>query len=107
MVVAMSIMRMMKAAIHEITGVAPVWHGFMPTPGSVYMPCFVMKLAGVDRVAAIWIGRRHFDYVLVHVVFMGMVQMAIMKVVDMVPMPDGCVATARAVNMGVVCMLRV
>ena len=42
---------------------------------------------------------------LVHMVFMGMVQVTIMKIVHMVAVLDGRMATARAMFMGMVVVL--
>jgi hypothetical protein len=71
-------------------------HCLVPTSRTVHVPG-VMRAAPMLRRAAVRIGRRYLDRVLVHVILMHMVEMAVMEIVDVIAVANGCVPACRAV----------
>ena len=99
MVVAMVTVRMVQVAVDQVVDVVTVRDGFVATTGTMDV-VGLMAAALVLGGAAVGIGGRDGDHVLVDVVAMRMVQVTVVQVVDMTVMPDGRVAAAGA--MGVV-----
>jgi hypothetical protein len=95
-IVAMPIMDMVQPTIDQIIDMVAVRHRFMATIRPVHMA------TGHFRCAAIGIGRRNGDDVLIDMIAVDMMEMAIMQIIDMAIMVDGSVAAARAVDMGVI-----
>ena len=98
-VVAMVAVLVVQAAVDDVVHMVAVRHGFVAA-------AFAMDVAsaGIDRMAAVRIGGVYFEAVLVVMAFVGVVQVAVVQVVDMVAVLDGGVAAAFAVNMGMVGM---
>ena len=99
MVVAVVAVLVVQAAVDDVVHMVAVRHGFVAAAFAVNMAC-----AGIDRMAAVRIGGVYFEAVLVVMAFVGVVQVAVVQVVDMVAVLDGGVAAACAVNMGMVGM---
>lgn len=89
-------MRMVQAAVDQVVRMIPVRDGFMTAARAV-------RVAGPARVggglATIGILLGHPDGMLVHVVAMGVVQVAVVQVVDVAFMTNGGMAAARTVLM--------
>lgn len=102
MVVAMRTMCKMQVTVDEIIHMVSVRHGFMAAAGPVAMGGF-MPATGVGRRAVGGVFRPDGQHVLVHMVFVQVVQMTIVQVILMVIMVDGAVAAIGSVpvRMGV------
>jgi hypothetical protein len=97
-IVAMVAMRMMQPAIDQIVKMVAMGDRFMAAAGSVGVPAaarFGSAVHGV-RVADL-------DHMLVDVAFMRVMQMAVLQVIDMIPMANGNVSAVRAMLMGGCC----
>ncbi len=57
---------------------------------------FVSAPVSDERRACAWVLIRNLDHVLVGMVVVGMMQMTVVEVVDVVSMPNGCVSAAGA-----------
>lgn len=101
MVVAVAAVRVVKVPVDEIIDVVSVWNGFMSAVGPVNMPCFV-SAAGMPRSTVGGIRCIHRNRMFVHVIAMGMVEVPVVKVVDVVAMLHCLMATVSAVHMVVV-----
>jgi hypothetical protein len=95
-VVAVISVRVVEVAVDEVIDVVAVWHGLVAALG----PVSVAGLVGVARViggAALGVAPADRDHVLVDMVSVGMVEMTIVQVVDMVLVPDRDVPAFRTV----------
>ena len=93
MIVAVSAMRVVEVALHQIVDVIRMWHRFVAAAGTVGV-AGGMSRAIVIRRALHRIRVRCFDRVLVDMVAMHVVQMAVVQVIDMIAMPYGDVTAA-------------
>lgn len=96
--IAVSVVRMMQMAVHQIIDVIAVGNRFMATAGSVDV------IGGMGATGVIGRARRRIrfangEHVLVNVSFMRRMQMAIVEVVDMAVVQDGGVSASRAMDM--------
>ena len=87
MVVAVITVRMMQPAIDQIIDVIGVRDRLMTTAGTMNMVCFVAGMPEFWR-TAIWVLSAHLNRVLLDDVAVLMVQMTVVKVVDMVAVLD-------------------
>ena len=99
MVVAMVAVRVVQVAVDQVVDVVTVRDGFVAATGAMDVAGLVAAAFVLGR-AAVGVGGRDRDHVLVDVVAMRMVQVAVVQVIDMTVMADGRVAAAGA--MGVV-----
>jgi hypothetical protein len=104
-IVAMVAMRMVKMAVDEIIDVIAVRHGLMSTPWAMHVPRLMTFATMIGR-ASVRVSRTHFDDMLVDVIAVRMVEMAIMQIIDVVAMANGCVTTAGAMLVIVIGMMR-
>ena len=95
--------RMMQTAVNQIIDVIAMRHRLVAAARPVDMRRFVASAA---RGALIRVGRVDLDLVLIHMIAMRMVQMAIVKVIDMAAVLDGRVSAARTMLMVMVSMRR-
>jgi hypothetical protein len=84
---------MVQVSVDQVIGVVPVRHGFVAAARTVSMHG-VVPAAAMLRRAAIGVGRAHLDDVLVHVIFMRVMEMTIMKIVDVAVVSNRGVTTA-------------
>ena len=103
-VVAVATVSVMEVAVHQVVHVIAVRHGFVPAIGTVNVGG-VVPLASVVRSAVRGVGPVDLETVLVHVVLVGMVQVAAVEVIDVVPVLDRDVTAVGAVGVIVVGML--
>jgi hypothetical protein len=89
--------RMMQAAIHEIIDVVAVRHGFMTAVGPVPVACLVTG-GVVLGIAPVRIPVGHGDNVLLGAAVLGMLEAAVIEVIDMAFMPYGEMAASGAMN---------
>jgi hypothetical protein len=104
MVIAMIAMRMVQMVVHQVIHMIPMGNGLMPTSGTVHMRLLVTA-AGVLRSAASGIRRVDCQRVLLHGVAMGMVQVAIVQVIDVALVQNPLVAAVRAMLVRVLLVL--
>ncbi|WP_426436161.1 hypothetical protein [Bradyrhizobium genosp. P] len=96
MIIAMITVRMVQPAVYEIVYVIAMRHRFVSAMWTVYMRamdvrCALHGICGIDR-----------DSVLIHVILVHMMEMAVMKIVQMAIMADRRVPATRTMPMGVV-----
>jgi hypothetical protein len=104
MIVAMAVMRVVKMAPDQIIHMVSVGHGFVTAVRAVYMPLRV-TFAFMSRSTVLGIGFTDIYDMLIDMVAERVVQMAIMKVADMIIVSDASVTAFRAVGMGMIFML--
>ena len=102
-VVAVSLMRMMQVAIHQIVNMISVRNGLMAAIGTMHM-LRIVTFALVSLCAVVRVGGAHLKLVFIDVAFMRVVQVAVMQEVGMTVMLDGDMAAVAVVLMGVVRM---
>jgi hypothetical protein len=103
-VVAVIAVRVMQVAVDQVVDVVPVRHGLVSASRTVHM-IGVVPATSVLRRAPVWIGRRYLDGVLVDVIVMHMMQMAIVEIVHVVAVANGCMPARWTVLVGVVGVL--
>jgi hypothetical protein len=99
MVVAMITMGMVQPSIHEVIDVVPMGHGFVPAGRAVLVRASRLWRAmhGIDRVDC--------NCMFINVILVRVMQMAIMKIIDMVIMPDRRMPTVRTMRVAMVDMM--
>jgi hypothetical protein len=100
-VVAVIVMGVVEAAVDEVVAVVAVRYGVVPAPGTVCVPVLVAA-RGVRVLREVVSSDR--EPVLVDVVFVRVVETAVVQVVDVALMAHGHMAAARPV---VVVVIRV
>jgi hypothetical protein len=105
MIVAMIAVRMVQVSVDKVIDVIAMRHRLMSASGAMHMPRLVAA-AAVIRGALVGIFRTHLDRMLIHVIAVRMMEMAIMQIIDVIAVANGCVATAGAMLMVVICMVR-
>ena len=100
-VITVVTMGVVQVAIDDVVDVIPVGHSLMTASWSVYV-VFIMTCAGVIGRAGVWIFLIHVKAVLIYVVSMHVMKMAVMNIVDVISMPNRCVATIRPMHVCVV-----
>jgi len=99
MIVAMSIVRMVQMAVHQIIQVVAVRNGGVAAVGSVNM--FPVVAFSSQR-AFVGVGVTDRNDVFIHMVAVRMVQMAVVQIIHVPLVHDGDVPAILAVEMGVV-----
>ena len=92
----MAVMRVMQAAVHKITDMVTMRHGFVPAARAVNVVGIVPEGVGGHRRASRRVVGGYLDHMLVDMVAMRMMQVAVMQVVDVIAVLDRCMATAWA-----------
>lgn len=103
MVIAMSIVGIMQVAINEIARVVTMGNCFMATARSMNMVS-IMTRAVMAFSTCVWVQSSHFNYMLIDMIPVGVVQMPIVEVVDVVAMLDSGVTTVWTMGMIVILM---
>ena len=75
-----------------------VWHGLMPTAGTVGVPG-IMSVAGMVGGTPLRIGGVHVNDVVVHMILVGVMEVTVVKIIHVVAVTDGRVATIGAMLM--------
>ena len=97
-VVAMVSMGMVQMPVDEVVEMIPVRNGFVTATGAVHMACVVRPTSVVSG-AASRVGFIHVDPMLIDVVLVGVMEVAVVKVVHVITMLHGGVATIGPVLM--------
>ncbi len=103
MIVAVVAVRMVQVAVDEVVHVVAVWHGFVAAARAVLVVGGV-GLAVVVRSACVRVLRADLDRMLVVVPLVGVMEVAVVQIVDVAVVFDGSVAAAGAVDMLVILM---
>ncbi len=98
MIVAVVPMGEVQPPINQVASVIPMRHGFVSTARTVHV-VRLMSATGRSLGALFRIGLGHVDHMLVDMVSVRMMQMAVMQIVDVVPMSHSCVPTAGTMFM--------
>ncbi|WP_025040158.1 hypothetical protein [Nitrosospira briensis] len=104
MVIAMTIMRMMKVAIDQIIDMLAMWHGFMTAARPMYMS-LRMACALMFGRATFRIGRGYVYHMLIDMAAVRVMQMPVMQVIDVPVVHDTCMTTFRTMRMSMIFML--
>jgi hypothetical protein len=89
-------MRVMKPPIHQVISVVAMRNGFMPAARTMNMLGVVVRMAKVGR-TTIRVLRTHFDDMLFDHGAALVMQMAVVKVVDVIAVLDRNMAAGRSV----------
>ncbi|WP_321831316.1 hypothetical protein [Thalassovita sp.] len=100
-------MRVMQPAIDQITNVTAMRDSLVPTSRAMHMAIFVAKVIGGNRSTGIRVRVRDFNLVFVHVIFMRMMEVAIMEVVDVIAVANSRMSASGPMFMGVILVLRI
>ena len=92
----MTVVEVVQVAIHKIVGVIAMRDGFVTATRAVLV-AGVMSTALMALRTLLRIRRRHAQLVLVDVIAVHAVQVAVMKIIDVISMLDARVAATRAV----------
>jgi hypothetical protein len=98
--------RMVQVTIDEIVDVIPVRHRLVAATRTMLVRCVVTG-ADMVRGACCRIGGRHLDHMLVDVITVHVMQMAVVKIVDVPVVLHSSMAAPRTMNMGMVGVSRV
>ena len=79
-IVAVSAMRMVQMAVHQVINMIAMRHGFVAAVGTVSV-LLLMSRAIVVRRAFLRIRRGHLNLMVVHMVAVSVMQMAIVKII--------------------------
>ena len=103
-IVAMLAMGVMEMPIDQVIDVIPVGHGLVATIGAMDVGS-IMATAGMIGCALLRVGLVDFKSMLVHVVTMRMMQMPVMKVVNVAIVPNGHMTAVGAMLVVMVLVL--
>lgn len=95
-IVAVIAVGMVKVSLNKIVDMVAVRHGGMPAPRSMDMVGGVAAALVLGR-ARRRVGRVHLELVLLHLAALWVVQVTVMKIVDVIAVLNGRVAAARPV----------
>lgn len=101
MVVTVPVVRVMKMAVDEIADMVSMRHGRVTTVGAVYV-IWSVAAAIVPLRARVGVFAVYRNLMLIHVVAMGVMEMAIMQVIDVAIMLNGNMTATRSVYVSVV-----
>jgi hypothetical protein len=97
MIVTMTIVRMVKASIHQIVDVIAVGDCLVPAARPVGMPSAEVVWRAMHRVGSV-----SCYHVLIDMISMHVMQMTVMQVVNVAFVLNRCVPTPRAMLMGMI-----
>jgi hypothetical protein len=97
MVVAMIAVRMVQASIDQIIGVSPMGDRLVAAVWTMLMRCIMPFRRPIER-AAIRILRCYFDDMLIDVAALNVLKVPLIKIIDVVCVPNRDVATSRPMN---------
>jgi len=104
MIIAMAAMRIMQMAADQIVSMISMRYGFMAASGSVHM-FLLMHSAFVPRCAFFRICFCHGYDMLINMIAMGVVQMPVVQIVDVVVVNYTCMSAFRPVRMSMIFVL--
>ena len=105
MVIAVSVVRVMKVAIHEIVHMISMWHALMAATWPVNV-LGLMRVAVVFRSASVRVFFSDSDCMVVDMVSVHVMQMTVVKIVGMAVMLDRRVTAPHTVGVRMSFMFR-
>jgi hypothetical protein len=99
----MAVVLVVEMAVDQVIDMVAMRHRFMAAASAVHVGG-VVTAAGVAAGAGGGIGAGDLNGVFVVMTVVGVVEMAVVEVVDVVTMLDGGMAAARAVLVGMICV---
>lgn len=106
-VVAMTVMSMVQTTVHQIADMVSVRDRLVPASGAMHVTLLVPETVISDRRAVIRVRGGDFDDMLVDVIFMRMMEVAVVQIVHMIAVAHSRMAAAGAVDVRVVFVFRV
>ena len=106
-IVAMTVMGVVQAAVHQIANMVSVGDSFVAAPGPVDMALLMTEAVFGNGRTVICIRGGDFDDMLVHVPFMRMVEMAVVQIVHVIAVTHGRMAAPGAMDMRMVLVFRI
>lgn len=103
-VVAVIAMGMVKMPVDDVVDVVTMGNRFVTAAGAMDV-ARLMSRTCVIRCADVRVRGGNLDHMFIDVIAMGMMQMAIMDIVDMIAMAHGRVSAARAVLVIMICVV--
>jgi hypothetical protein len=97
MVVAMIAVRMVQASIDQIVDVSSMGDRLVAAVWTMLMRCIMPFRRPIGR-AAIGVLRCYFDDMLINVAALDVLKVPLIKIIDVVCVPDRDVATSRPMN---------
>ena len=107
MVVAMAVMGVVQTAIHQIADMVAMRDGFVSASRPMDMIMLVTQTAVGDGRTGVGVRDGYLDDMLIHVIVMGMVQMAIVQIVHVIAVAHGRMTATGSVDMRMVLVLRI
>lgn len=101
MIVAVTAVRMMQVVADAIVHVIAVWNRLVAAAGAVHVTRFVATAAVVGG-ALVGVVGRHFDYVLVDVIAMRVVEVTIMQIIGVPAMAYRRMPATRTMLMSMI-----
>jgi len=105
-IIAVIAMRKMQSSIYDVTRVIAMWQCFMSAIRAMDV-IGIVTLISVFWCAAVGVRLADFDLVLIHVVFVHVMEMPIVQIINMTIMSNGDVAASWAMHVIVSCVVRV
>lgn len=96
-IVAMVAVRMMQPAVREIVDMVAMRHGFVAAVGSVAV-CRIVAARVMLRIAAVRIALAHGDHMMLGVAALGMLQAAVIEIINVAFVPHGEMTASGAMN---------
>ena len=103
----MAVVGMVQMAVHQVADMVAVRNGLMPASGAMDVALLMPETVFGEGRAAIRVLVGDFNDMLVHVAFMGMVEMAVVKIVDVIAVAYGRMAATGAVDVRMVLVFRI
>ena len=103
MVVTVIAVWMVEVAVDNVVDVVAVRYGFVTTTGTMHV-IFVVTCAAVSRCTTVGVCVGHIESMFVYMVPVGVVEVAIVQIVDVVAVFNGGVSTVWSMHMCVVWM---
>ena len=100
MIVAVSAVRMVQMAIHQVIDMVPMRHAFVATLGTVSVGLRTGGTAVVRR-AFLRIRRGHLNLMVVHMIAVSVMQVAIVKIISVAVVFHGGVPAVWAMHVAV------
>lgn len=101
MIIAVVTMRMVQVAIDQVVDVIAMRNWLMAAPRAMSV-VWVVAFAAVLRSTGIGIRSGHLDDMFIYMIFMKVMQVAVMEVINMVTMHDAGMTTIRAMLVGMI-----
>jgi hypothetical protein len=103
-IVAMAVMRVMQVAVYQVVDMISMRHRIMAAIGTVHVPFLVANTLMIGR-ASVRVRCVHFNHVFINMIPVHMVQVPVMKIIDVFVMTDRLMPAVWPVLVRVASML--